>query len=681
MRRTLGLTAGAGFLPSCLYPLYPEDVLVPDCVNSCDTLQWRHGGSACFLGRCCPSSALNAFRFRCFWEKQKCMYKSFCVFAIVFSLIPCSWVIGAGDISGQGITFSRVFLNQVGYVVGETATVNAHWEASNKETVASRADVGKGKATPLSANLTITNGAKELCAEPLWRTVLAEDTVFSMAATITADCPDPQARITLLDGDRSVLATSLAQAPLTASDAENAGDLAATPLASTSVFPNRIWQIGIVVVGGLFLVSLVGILLGRKKKSNRLHVFVLLFLQTMVLFGMVADVRPVSAACSWEIDSTDKQRCGGGGGWSPSTPPPVCDASLNGRRYANDLPCLVVYHTCRCTATPVDGGWSGWSACSAPCGGGFQTRTCTFPPPSNGGANCAGPSSQACNTQACVAPINGVCGPSSGGTLALAPTSGLCSVGAATAVYDYGYWWWQCVGSGGGSTASCFANRPAVTPTLSFWADRYSLSPGSATNLHWSSSNTTACTASGAWSGARATSGIQSTGSLMTSQTYYLSCVGAGGSTGVYQVVISVLPSAPTADLKINGSDGPLNLTSGDMRNISWTVSNASSCIASSIDGWSGNKVIPSGSDSLPANLSSNHTLTCTGPGGMISDSVQVNIACTPSTGVYGACDCVTETKSRTNINAACLPWNETVACSGTEKDRCRDVNWKEVAQ
>jgi len=56
---------------------------------------------------------------------------------------------------------------------------------------------------------------------------------------------------------------------------------------------------------------------------------------------------------------------------------------------------------------PVDGqvsAWSDWSACSAPCGGGTQTRTrtCTTQP-ANGGAPCPSLSeSKSCNTQACM---------------------------------------------------------------------------------------------------------------------------------------------------------------------------------------------------------------------------------------------------------------------------------------
>ena len=57
----------------------------------------------------------------------------------------------------------------------------------------------------------------------------------------------------------------------------------------------------------------------------------------------------------------------------------------------------------------IDGGYTDWSAseCSVTCGGGTKkfTRTCTNPPPSNGGKDCSelgqDEKTEECNTQAC----------------------------------------------------------------------------------------------------------------------------------------------------------------------------------------------------------------------------------------------------------------------------------------
>jgi len=56
---------------------------------------------------------------------------------------------------------------------------------------------------------------------------------------------------------------------------------------------------------------------------------------------------------------------------------------------------------CQQPPVPINGGWSDWRACSATCGGGTQTRTCTNPAPANGGADCVGDTTQSCNTQSC----------------------------------------------------------------------------------------------------------------------------------------------------------------------------------------------------------------------------------------------------------------------------------------
>lgn len=96
--------------------------------------------------------------------------------------------------------------------------------------------------------------------------------------------------------------------------------------------------------------------------------------------------------------------CGGGTqtGTRTCTNPPPSNGGTN---------CVGSFTTtqaCNTQACAVNGGWSAWAwgACNASCGGGTQngTRSCTNPPPSNGGTNCVGSTttSQACNTQACI---------------------------------------------------------------------------------------------------------------------------------------------------------------------------------------------------------------------------------------------------------------------------------------
>lgn len=116
-------------------------------------------------------------------------------------------------------------------------------------------------------------------------------------------------------------------------------------------------------------------------------------------------------------------------------------------------------------ATPVDGGWSDWSTCSAECGGGTRTRTCTNPAPSGGGANCSGPSTQECNTQACP-----VCTANSPRPVC---TITWCPVGGAPCAQGNQY----CLADGSGysptcsnvtdTCASCPTTTPATTPAVS----------------------------------------------------------------------------------------------------------------------------------------------------------------------------------------------------------------------
>ena len=74
-------------------------------------------------------------------------------------------------------------------------------------------------------------------------------------------------------------------------------------------------------------------------------------------------------------------------------------------------------------------------------------------------------------------------------------------------------------GGGGGSNQSTTPPAPIPRPTLSFSAEPLSVVVGETTTLQWTSNNTTACSASGAWEGSKSTSGNE-TIQLNTSQNY-----------------------------------------------------------------------------------------------------------------------------------------------------------------
>jgi hypothetical protein len=84
----------------------------------------------------------------------------------------------------------------------------------------------------------------------------------------------------------------------------------------------------------------------------------------------------------------------------------------------------------------------------------------------------------------------------------------------------------QPIAAPGGAPAP---SAPAVTLT----ANPTSVASGSSATLTWSSENVSSCTASGDWSGARATSGQQTVGPLTASKTYTLTCGGVARSVTI----------------------------------------------------------------------------------------------------------------------------------------------------
>jgi hypothetical protein len=87
-----------------------------------------------------------------------------------------------------------------------------------------------------------------------------------------------------------------------------------------------------------------------------------------------------------------------------------------------------------------------------------------------------------------------------------------------------------------------FAQTPP--PTVSIAVSPTSIAAGGPATLTWSSSNATACVASGAWSGSEALSGTQTVApSAIGSYSYVLSCTGDGGSASATAVLSATLVS------------------------------------------------------------------------------------------------------------------------------------------
>lgn len=141
------------------------------------------------------------------------------------------------------------------------------------------------------------------------------------------------------------------------------------------------------------------------------------------------------------------------------------------------------------------------------------------------------------------------------------------------------------------------------------------------------------------WDSGDVSNGAQSrqAGPLNLATTYTWRIAVAGPAWGSYPAwtgwadggaFTTSLPP-PTADIKANGSDGPIDIPYNTAATITWSSTSAASCSISP-SGWSGT----SGSQSSGAlTVSQTYTATCTGAGGgPASDSVIVSVLPPPST-------------------------------------------------
>jgi len=110
---------------------------------------------------------------------------------------------------------------------------------------------------------------------------------------------------------------------------------------------------------------------------------------------------------------------------------------------------------------PIDGGWTDWGTCSATCGGGTQTRTCTNPEPQFGGLECVGESERTCSDWPCTETCPTSCG-YQGGTVPDGQ-GGFLTCDATTPCPIDGGWsqWDTCSATCGGGTQNRTCTNPA----------------------------------------------------------------------------------------------------------------------------------------------------------------------------------------------------------------------------
>jgi hypothetical protein len=180
-----------------------------------------------------------------------------------------------------------------------------------------------------------------------------------------------------------------------------------------------------------------------------------------------------------------------------------------------------------------------------------------------------------------------------------------------------------CFGPGGFDQASVTV-QVIPLPSITFTVDPDSMFQGNLATLTWSTTDATACVASGEWSGDKAPAGttVVSPGAAGT-HTYILTCSGAGGET-VAMVTLTV-----TAGPMLAFNLSPVAILEGQSATLTWAATGATSCTAS--DTWNGARNLGGTLVVTPAAGTWVYTLTCTNANdNVVNSSVTLYVLALP---------------------------------------------------
>jgi lysophospholipase L1-like esterase len=188
----------------------------------------------------------------------------------------------------------------------------------------------------------------------------------------------------------------------------------------------------------------------------------------------------------------------------------------------------------------------------------------------------------------------------------------------------------NCSGEGGSATATVQVTvtepppPPPPEPTLTFTASDATVPSGGAVQLSWSSTDASSCTASGSWSGAKESSGTETSPALLNPATFTLACQGPGGTT-TRAIDVAVTRPVPTVTI----SAAPASVTAGGRSQLSWTARDADSCEATG--DWTGAKALAGAEQTDALSGDARFGLNCTGGGGSSSATVAVVVSAAPT--------------------------------------------------